>query len=91
MPWYERRDDARINGVLHGRSFKEALIESIDSVFGELSGTAELAEDPCFKINGLPVRWQAGVIARLLFWGGTSLCRLPAAGGTESLIESEIP
>ena len=43
------------------------------SVFGELSRTAELAERPCFKISGLRA-------ARLLLWGGVSLCRLPAAG-----------
>ena len=32
-------------------------------------GSAEFAERPFFKINDLPVHWQAGVIARLLDLG----------------------
>ena len=39
----------------------------------DFHGSAELAERPCFKISGLRT-------ARLLLWGGVSLCRLPAAG-----------
>ena len=64
--------------ILVGESAQGGKCDFHGSVFGELSRTAELTER-------LASKSMTYVIARLLFWGGTSLCR------AETLIQSEFP